>query len=338
MKNILFIILFLSGGTSHSQNFSLNFNAIDWRVQTIDADTPDSLAVSLTSVYHTEREKVRAIFSWITQHISYNTGIYNSGRKYIPVTNIDPWDTVSTWKSGNEMTAWKVMRRKMAVCDGYAKLFKTLCDYAGIRAEVITGYANGQLVKQGKFRTNHTWNAVMIDSTWHLLDVTWASGYVNDADQFVKHTNDRYYLTPPRQFNMDHYPEDQHWVLLEKMPVVSEFRQTFFKCKSFVKYGIYDVFPKKGVIEAGIGDTIQIELQVRDAKKNKIIASDPFFDSTMMEGLPASVFLQPVPFSTKILYQYIVTSRTVEWLNILYNDDMVLRYKLDVSKELKASK
>jgi Uncharacterized protein involved in cytokinesis, contains TGc (transglutaminase/protease-like) domain len=29
-----------------------------------------------------------------------------------------------------------------------------------------------------RFAVNHTWNSVYIDSTWYLLDVTWASGVV----------------------------------------------------------------------------------------------------------------------------------------------------------------
>jgi hypothetical protein len=39
-----------------------------------------------------------------------------------------------------------------------------------------------------KFRSNHNWNAVYIDSAWYLLDVTWASGSLSYfGDAFIQH-------------------------------------------------------------------------------------------------------------------------------------------------------
>jgi transglutaminase/protease-like cytokinesis protein 3 len=48
----------------------------------------------------------------------------------------------------------------------------------------------------------------MIDGAWQLADVTWGSGYVNFANQFVQRTNDAYFLTPPDEFAKDHFRED----------------------------------------------------------------------------------------------------------------------------------
>src|SRR4029079_3730822 len=192
MKGLMTIFLFISC-FSFAQKRSASFNSIDWDVRNMDAPTVDSLAKKLTASYQTELEKARAIFSWIAQHISYNTGIYNVGRGYRSVKYVyDPADTVSS-KSAIEQTAERVLRRRIAVCDGYAKLFKTLCDYAGIQSEVILGYGKCYLEKDEKFRTNHTWNSVRIDSVWYLLDVTWASGYVTFANEFVYHLDDSYF-------------------------------------------------------------------------------------------------------------------------------------------------
>lgn len=332
MFRLLFIFLFFVN-VCFGQKRSANFPAIDWNVRNIEAPTIDSLARKLTASYSTELEKTRAIFSWVAQHIAYNTRIFNSGRGYRPVKYVfDPADTISS-KSAIEQTAEKVLRRRMAVCDGYAKLFKTLCDYAGIESEVILGYGKCYLEKDEKFRTNHTWNSVRIDSVWYLLDVTWASGYVNFANEFVYHLDESYFLTPPQQFILDHYPEDLRWTLLDHPPTLREFHFSPFKYKSFIKYGIASATPANGTIEAAVGDTIQIELKLKDASKDQQIASDPLFDSTIIALSPASVFLQPVIENNKAIYSYVVQPDNIEWLHLLYNDDPVLRYKLNVKRE-----
>lgn len=328
----LIIIFLLCSTVCFSQKRTANFSSIDWNVKNIEAPTVDSLAKKLTASYQTDLEKTRAIFSWIAQHIAYNTGIYNVGRGYRPVKYVfDPADTITS-KSAIEQTAEKVLRRRVAVCDGYAKLFKTLCDYAGVESEVILGYGKCYLEKEEKFRTNHTWNAVKIDSSWHLLDVTWASGFVTYSNEFVQHTDESYFLTPPQQFILDHYPEDLKWTLLERPPTLKEFRFSPFKYKSFIKYGITSASPANGTIEASVGDTIRIELKLKDASKDKLIASDALFDSTIIQVSPASVFLEPVIENKKATYTYIVQASNIEWIHLLYNRDVVLRYKLNVNK------
>jgi hypothetical protein len=328
----LFIIFLLLSNSCFGQKRTASFSSIDWNVRIIEAPTVDSLAKKLTASYQTDLEKTRAIFSWIAQHIAYNTGIYNVGRSYRPVKYVfDPADTVSS-KPATEQTAERVLRRRVAICDGYSKLFKTLCDYAGLESEVILGYGKCYLEKDEKFRTNHTWNAVRIDSTWRLLDVTWASGYVTFSNEFVHRMDESYFLTSPQQFILDHYPEDLKWTLLERPPTLREFHFSPFKYKSFIKYGITSAFPSNGTIEAVAGDTIRIELKLKDPSRDSLTAADPFFDSTIIQLSPLSVFLQPVIENNKAIYTYVVGSNDMEWLHLLYNRDPVLRYKLNVKK------
>jgi transglutaminase/protease-like cytokinesis protein 3 len=328
----LFIIFLLLSKVCLGQKRTTSFSSIDWNVKNIEAPTVDSLAKRLTAPYQTELEKIRAIFSWIAQHIAYNTGIYNVGRGYRPVKYVfDPADTITS-KSAIEQTAERVLRRRIAICDGYSKLFKTLCDYAGIESEVILGYGKCYLEKDEKFKTNHTWNAVRIDSVWRLLDVTWASGYVTYSNEFVHHIDEAYFLPSPQQFILDHYPEDLKWTLLDRPPTSREFRFSPFKYKSFIKYGITSASPPNGTIEALAGDTIKIELKLKDPSKDSLTASDAFFDSTIIQLSPLSAFLEPVIENNKAVYTYIVPQDGIEWLHLIYNRDPVLRYKLNVKK------
>src|SRR4029079_2030806 len=178
MKFSIFFLLLFLWTAAFSQRKTASFSSIDWRAADIDASSPDTLAMQLTAPYSTDLEKVRAIFRWITEHIEYNTlrsqpyGIvyYDDGIE-------SAHDNDSILQPLDLRVAEIVLKRRVAFCEGYARLFETLCDYAGIRSEVISGYSRTNMSSR-QFRCNHKWNAVLIDSNWYLLDVTWASGYL----------------------------------------------------------------------------------------------------------------------------------------------------------------
>lgn len=117
-----------------------------------------------------------------------------------------------------------------------------------------------------------------------------------------------------------------------------EFRNSPFKQKSFVKYSITSFSPAVGVIEATVGDTIYLELATADADRDKQISPDMSVDSTIFQHSDSWVFLKPVvadkaPLLPRIYkYVYSIASADVKWLYLLYNDDMVLRYKLYVKQ------
>ena len=330
MKGLFTLFFLVIIGKSFSQG--LNFSYLDRNVLLVEVSSPDSLAQKLTSSYATDLEKLRSIFRWITENIAYRTkNIVGSRRnlKYV----IDQEDTLS--ESLNERIAVEVLKKREAVCDGYARLFKILCDYAGLRSEIITGYARANMDRMGsQFKSNHRWNAVLLDSTWHLLDVTWASGYISYSnDQFIKAYDDYYFMTPPEQFIRDHYPEDSRWTLLTNPPTLKEFYRTPFKHSAFSKYSIVSFAPAKGVIEASIGDTIKVELTMAYNEKHEI-APDTLKETNILPAAFSLDSLKPVfnDNKQKISYQYTINSPGIEWLNVIYNDDIVLRYKLNIRK------
>lgn len=338
MKWCVGILVFLLGYDASAQRPAANFSNIDWQVKSVRARTPDSLAIRLTNGYASDLEKVRAIYSWICQNIAYNSNIYKPLNRRPPFI-LAPMDTVSEWKPADEMVAQKVMDRQLAVCDGYSRLFKVLCTYAGVQAEVINGYVRSNYGSAAeRFRTNHSWNAVRIDSTWHLVDVTWAAGYLTYNDEFVSKQNDFYFLTPPQDFVRDHFPEDLRWTLLEETPTLAEFRKMPFKIKSYIKYDIQSYSPRNGLVEAGVGDTVVFSLSLKDVKRAKNTISDPFLDTMMFVLSPRSVFIKPVKETDgEVFYSYIVDAST-QWVNLLFNGDVVLRYSLQRRRPDLASK
>src|SRR6185436_9156125 len=131
-----------------------------------------------------------------TDNISYT--VFRHTTTFTPVVFDE--DNDGPLKPLNERVAIEVMKKRTALCDGYARLFKTLCDHAGIPAAIIQGYAKGG-GRNLRFGVNHYWNAVFFDNEWHLLDATWASGYMNwRGDEFTKDYEPAYFLAAPENF------------------------------------------------------------------------------------------------------------------------------------------
>jgi Transglutaminase-like superfamily len=335
MKMMLTILLLFVTGILFPQDRSF----IDKPIQSPDPGLTDPAALSriLTFPFHTEKDKVRSIFVWITENISYYRGVSKNSRKKRYYAEEDGLPDTGALKSLTERVAIKVLQDRRTYCDGYARLFKSLCDHASVRSEIITGYARADMSRaEEKFRSNHSWNAVYIDSAWQLLDVTWASGYISrSSNDFVKHFDDYYFLTPPEQFIRHHYPDDLRWTLLSNPPPLYEFNYTPFKQRSYVKYDISGYYPTRGIIEARVGDTIHLELETNNMYLNRSIAPDSLWDSSALVISPLYTYVNPElkKAGRKVVYSFPVNSDAVEWLHIMYNNDAVLRYKLNIKKK-----
>ncbi len=335
MKYCLLILLLISATIIFAQQ-NIGFSEIDERVRSIEPASAFDLAQKLTAPYSTQAQKVRAIFSWIAEHVEYKAR-HSANKNYSSQKKIllKPIDSVVV-NSADEFVAETVLRNLSAVCEGYARLFKTLCDYAGIQSVLITGYARGNMNHIGtRFFSNHYWNAVFVDSAWHLIDVTWASGYFTYyGSNFIEHFDDFYFFTSPEIFIRDHFPDDLQWTLLAAPSAPEEFYNSPFKQRSFIKYNITSIIPAKGIIETAIGDTLNFTLQTSDADADKRKSADTAsLDSNMLAKYPSVVFLQPEIIGKKIKYTYIVSSADMEWLHLIYNGDIILRYELKVKKD-----
>jgi len=325
MKFFLAILFFLPL-RFYSQGQS-NFYAIDNKVGSIPVTKTDELAKQLASLGKTDREKVRAIFRWITEHIDYNVMPFGQRKKIPRQFYNEPDDSNVALPPLNERIAAKILNTGVAFCDGYSRLFKTLCDHAGIKAEVIYGYARTN--SNRRFAVNHAWNSVYIDSTWYLLDVTWASGVISYGNEYIRQYNDFYFLTPPSDFIRDHYPEDLQWTLLTDPPVYHEYGQNPFRYSGYIKAGVSSYFPAKGVIEVAVGDTIVIELNARKEISNFFVSESSVPDTTQL-----TKFSSVNTRDEKLVFKYNITTVTGEWLYVFCNEELALRYKLNVKKEI----
>ncbi len=166
------------------------------------------LAFAITKNATTEKEKVTAIYKWIASNITYDNELRLSAALQ------------KEFYTSEENVMKKALERKMALCGGYAFLFKSLCEDIGISAAVIHGFTkdySGKISKNKK--PNHTWNAVKLNGKWQLLDITWAISYGNS-----KGSDDFWFLTKPSDFIYTHYPETLKWTLLKQPISLLEFQ------------------------------------------------------------------------------------------------------------------
>ena len=200
---------------------SMDFSKIDEHALNVPKEKTINIYILtryLISVATNDWGKVRAIHRWITENIRYDTHSFFSGAII-----------------GNR-TAEQTLEARVAVCGGYANLFKAMCDKASLEVIKISGWAKGySYLKRGLSKqTDHAWNAVKIKDKWYLFDVTWDSGYVTGR-YFVKEFEDYWFATSPDEFIFTHLPENGKWQLLvnpityEEYKVQPYIRGNFFK-------------------------------------------------------------------------------------------------------------
>lgn len=84
-------------------------------------------------------------------------------------------------------TAYGALVLNSALCEGYSRAFKLLCNRAGIECDLVTGKSEGE---------GHMWNRVNIDRKLSYVDVTW-----NDRAEYRTYT---YFNITEEQLKFDH--------------------------------------------------------------------------------------------------------------------------------------
>jgi hypothetical protein len=184
-----------------------DFSKIDRHARRTPAEVEEDirkLTAYLIEPAQDETEKARALFSWITQRIQYDEEASGPGQDRI------------------NQNLGDILRRKKAICQGYAELFAAMGRRAGLEVEVIDGYSKGTVTASPRLnKPDHSWNAVRIEGEWHLLDATWGASLLQDGNAFASGGRNSYFLTPPLTFLQDHLPAMPMWQLID-CPIEAE--------------------------------------------------------------------------------------------------------------------
>jgi len=197
------------------------------------------LTAKITANAVTEREKVTAIHKWITHNIAYDFKKF-SGRNY---------DRTGT-KS--------ILKKRKAICLGYADLFNEMCAYVDIVSTMVPGYVKTLEMDACDtfYLDEHAWNAVRVDGDWYLIDNTWDAGYVEwykpdfltkvssafkrwnrqvykYDPKFVFAPHETYFLKSGEYFSTDHLASIPMWQIRNNPISIEDFRtdSTFYYLK-----------------------------------------------------------------------------------------------------------
>jgi transglutaminase/protease-like cytokinesis protein 3 len=137
-------------------------------------------------------ERVESIYGWIRKNIGFDTCLYayieNIGYKSMPGKKSLKkrfeylklsYQVTGKGKLQEMQSAEQTFKRKKGISNGIAELFNSMCEFANIESYVVLGYAKGEdyVLKDQFHHANHSWNAVKVIDTWHLIDPTW--GWLN---------------------------------------------------------------------------------------------------------------------------------------------------------------
>ncbi len=377
MDRAITIILFIFCFSSHAQHAidipdgpSYSFNDSLARSVIYKGDI-HLLTRELTENYTTQLEKARAIFVWITDNIAYDYKHVNKHKKIkFPKCKKGEDCDAKIVKWENKYLK-KVICKKKGICDGYSRLFKKMCDYAGIQNSIVYGYTKQRPEEVGKMGAlNHAWNVMLIDGKYYFVDATWGAGYCNrdkrnQLEPFQKKFNEFYWLTPAEKLFITHFPKDEEWV--RHIP--------YNKAKEIYKAGPYiddfalkhiDVLkPEPGPLKVKPGDTIHFKIKYTDPlyppkptyiyiasnlqKFDTKLLPPPTYEEISLDDYDTSVIgleriiltdedLKKIGFTPFTMenniyeFDYIVSKKNLRYVDINFNYLMLLRFKIDVAE------
>lgn len=191
-----------------------------------------------------ELEKARAIFLWLCSKDLAKLNFDNVRRG-------SPEEILMQLQSGQTT---------------YAVVYEILCSYAHLHCKTLTGYAKGAEYKPGMRFTGehgqHSWNAVLVNGAWRLVDCHWAARRLVGKQvtvENIRYELDEYYFMPdPHQLIFTHYPDDGSWQLLERSIALTDFENLVPVKSAFFKYGLQILGHREAVIHTKQEITIRI--------------------------------------------------------------------------------
>jgi hypothetical protein len=340
---------------SQPPKVSIDFSEVDGLARAVKYKNDIyRLTNDLTKPYPEQLLKARAIFIWIAENIRYDYKFYNKEKEVKTPkckTGMNCEQLLIEWE--NEYLK-KVLKKGKGICGGYAMLFKKMCDIAGIKSEIISGYTKTKPYQVGSTGpVDHAWNAIWLDSTYYLLDATWAAGVCPEDEEtgkligFQKHFNNYYWLTPFKDLARDHYPKDAKWVF-ESNYTKEKFAATPYYDPDIISK-IKLITPESGIINVKKGDTIRFKLDYSDRFQLLQINSNVFRNvqvwnwqniSKRKKGwqqdtlaLKKQQYVRYKRTGDRYEFEYLVTDNSLYYLEILFDYRPIMRFKVNVAKQ-----
>ena len=252
--NLLVFLLFFIQFLNAQPIVKSEYIAIDKKALLIPdslTTTTDGIAGYINSNFNTNKEKARAAYIWVASNIQYD---------------IQNMFAINIYASKEEKID-KTLKTRKGICENYASLFNDVISKCGLKSYIIEGYAG----TSAKDYIQHMWCITYIDTSWHLIDPTWGSGYVS-AQKFVKKINNDYFCANPETLIKTHMPFDYLWQLLYYPVTNQEFyegKTTKNTSKPFFNYvDSIKIYEQQTYVEQLTASAIRVE---KNGLKNSMI-------------------------------------------------------------------
>ena len=121
------------------------------------------------------------IHNWIVENVQYNLE-----------------------ESNNNANLYGALYDQKVVCEGYARLFKSLMDKLDIPCVFVSGIGNSD----GKTE-DHAWNYVFLKGKWYAIDATWDDPIIIGNGLVSKDIKYKYFLKGSNNFFKTHKEQGQ---------------------------------------------------------------------------------------------------------------------------------
>ncbi|KAI1735068.1 hypothetical protein F4680DRAFT_315105 [Xylaria scruposa] len=173
----------------------LNLSQVDKNSRFVNNLPPMTTSVTLATTYvcrpyRSDVQRLRAIYVWVAEQV--------------------------TWEEDfeSEVDTRRVIQARRACAEEYAVLVHEMCAAIGIHSEIVRGYLKtpGEVPETNIMpRSNHWWNAVLVDDEWRMMDCCLASpsnprrGLYSNAGSGT--ADFWWFLTRPTELCWTHIPE-----------------------------------------------------------------------------------------------------------------------------------
>lgn len=215
------------------------------------ARTIKTLSEEIGEDFLDQNNLIRAIYIFLTSRMKYDLDFGNeSFRIRSMAKNKEEQNRIT------DSELERALRLRKGVCWENAYLFKKLCYFQGIDAEVIPGMRrmDDDLPPLPKY--NHVYNVVELYGEKKFIDCTFQPPSVYEKSDF-----DRYYLIEPEEFIYLCFPEDARNQYLDKPLTYVQFRNLTPATEDKLALKIKNVYPRVNKIKANRGQKTSLSLE-----------------------------------------------------------------------------
>ncbi|KAL2170964.1 hypothetical protein VTG60DRAFT_4226 [Thermothelomyces hinnuleus] len=174
---------------------ALNLSQVDKNSRFLTNLPPTTTPISLATTYvcrpyRSDVQRLRSIFTWVSEKICWEEDFDG------------PIDTR------------RVIQTKRACAEEYATLVMEMCAAVGLTCEIVRGYLKspGEIPEVNIMpRSNHWWNAVLVDNEWRIMDCCLASPSNPRRVLYSSHSSSSadpwWFLARPVEICWTHIPE-----------------------------------------------------------------------------------------------------------------------------------